>query len=145
MKRTLKPVLFFSLIMMAASALYSCSKPKEAKVVVSEHEFAIRKLNDYAYTIDARGKVKNIGEVDVKKVVVTAYCRDCSNGFAQGKWLVTERERAPEEMEMINYLVAGGEAEFSFTDVAVIYNVPETPKEMPKQMEVVIQSFEVVD
>ncbi len=144
MKPTLKPVLFLLMLTIAASAFYSCAKPKEAEVIVSEHEFVIRKLSNHAYTIDARGKVKNVGEVDVKKVVVTAYCRDCSNGFAQGKWLVSERERAPEEREMINYLVAGGEAEFSFTDVAVIYNVPETPKEMPKEMEVVIESFEVV-
>ncbi len=145
MKSCLKPVLFLSIIMIASSALLSCSKPKEAKVIVSENEFSIRKLNDYAYTIDARGKVKNVGEVDVKRVVVTAYCRDCSKGLEQGNWLVAERERASEEKDMINYLVVGGEAEFSFTDVAIMYNTPKPPKEMPKEMEVVVESFEAVD
>jgi hypothetical protein len=124
-----------------------CSKPKEAKVIVKEHEFAIRQIRPHAYTIDAKGKVKNIGGVDVKRVVLTGYCRSCSDGLAPGRWTVSpDRERVDNEKDMINYLVAGGEADFNFSDVAVMYPTDnEVPKELPEQLEIVIDSFEVVD
>ncbi len=134
-------VLSFSLIFITLG----CSKPKEAKIELSSHEFYIKKISDNSYSVYARGKIKNTGEVDVKKVVVTAYCRSCSNELIPGKWTVSERERAPVEMDVINYLVAGGEADFNFADVAVIYNtVPEQPEKMPDNMEVVIQSYDIV-
>jgi hypothetical protein len=124
----------------------SCEKPKEAKLVVSESEFVLNKLSEFSYCIDAKGKIKNIGEVDVKKVLVTGYCNSCFNGLNPGKWTISERERAPEEVDLINYICVGGEAEFSFSDVAVIYNtVPEPPKEIPEKLGISIVSFEVVD
>jgi hypothetical protein len=142
-------IFFLCILFISGSVLFSCSKPKEGKVIVSEQEFAVRKLSKYAYTIDAKGKVKNVGEVDVKKIVVTGTCKTCATGLAPGKWTIvesSERERSPEEQDMINYLVVGCEDEFSFTDVAVIYNtVPEEPDEMPEDLEVVVVSFEIVD
>ena len=143
-------IVFFCILFVSGSLLFSCSKPepKEAKLIVSEQNFTVRKLSEYAYTIDAMGKVKNVGEVDVKKVVVTGGCKSCATGLAPGKWTIveaSERERAPEEQDMINYLVPGGEEEFSFTDVAVIYNtVPEEP-EMPEDLKAFVVSFETVE
>lgn len=142
-------IFFLCILLISGSILFSCGKPKEAKVIVTEQEFSIRKLSSFAYTIDAKGKIKNVGEVDVKRIVVTGQCKDCATGMAPGKWTIveeSERERAAEEKDMINYLVVGGEDEFSFTDIAVIYNtVPEEPEGMPLLMEVVVVSFEVVD
>ncbi len=130
-----------------ALALNSCSKPKEGKVIVKEQDFSIRQISPNAYTIDAKGRIKNIGDVDVKKVVVTGRCRSCSDGLAPGRWVVSpDRERTDSEKDMINYLVVGGEAEFKFTDVAINYPTDhEAPKELPEQLEVVIDSFEVAD
>ena len=124
----------------------SCEKPKEAKLEVTESEFFINKLSDYAYSVDARGKVRNAGITDVKRVVVTGYCKSCFKGMSPGHWTISERERAPEEIDVIHYLSAGAEEEFSFKDVAVMYNnVPEMPAEMPEQLDISIESYEVVD
>jgi hypothetical protein len=146
MKFYIRFFFYLCMILVLGTVLISCSKPKEGKVVVSEHEFTVRKLSPYAYTIDAKGKVKNVGEVDVKKVIVTGQCKSCSNGLAPGRWTIADdRERTAEEKCIINYLVSGGEAEFSFTDVAVMYNtIPEEPKVMPEQLEVDIISFDTV-
>ncbi len=146
MKTFKHSIMFVGCLALAMSVILACNKPKEPKVIVSEHEFVMRKLSNNAYTIDAKGKVKNVGDVDVKKVVVTGYCRSCFTGLAPGRWSATERERAPEEKCTINFIPAGGEADFNFTDVAVIYTIDaKEPKEKPEQMEVVIESFEVMD
>ena len=128
------------------SVLTSCEKPKEAKLVVSESEFKINQLSPFSYSINARGKIKNIGKADVKKVLVTGHCKDCFNGLKPGLWTIAERERTPEEVDEIKYIPVGSETEFSFKDVAVMYNtVPEMPKEMPQNMEISIVSFEAVN
>jgi hypothetical protein len=138
---------YLCMMLILGLVLTSCSRPKEGKVEVGEHEFAVRKLSPFAYTIDAKGKIKNVGGADVKKIIVTGKCRSCTNGLAPGRWTIADdRDRTAEEKCMINYLVAGGEAEFSFTDVAVMYNtIPDDPKGMPDQMEIVIVSFETVN
>lgn len=141
-----RPVLFLCFLLIMTSGLFSCSKPKEGKVAVVAQNFAIRQLTTHRYTIDATGKIKNTGDVDLKKVVVTAYCKDCYKGLAPGKWTVSERERTPEEKDVIDYLPAGREARFKFTDVAIIYTMePGMPNEIPKNMQAVIQSFKVAD
>jgi hypothetical protein len=139
------PVAFAGCLLFAMTVMLDCSKQKEAKVVISDHEFSMRQLSKSAYTIDAKGKVKNMGEVDVKKVVVTGYCKSCFTGLSPGRWSASERERAPNEKCMINFIPAGGEADFYFTDVAVIYTTDsEAPKEMPEKMDVVVESFETL-
>lgn len=139
-------IFFVICILLFALTYTACSKPKNAKIEVSEHEFSIKKISDYSYSINVQGKIRNIGETDVKKIVVTGFCRTCSNGLSPGKWTISERERAANEMDIINYLVVGGEADFHFEDLAVMYNtVPKQPETMPDNMEVVIQSFEIVD
>jgi hypothetical protein len=134
------------LSLVLGSVLVSCEKPKEAKLVVSESKFMIDQVSKFSYSINAKGKIKNIGKSDVKNVLVTGYCKSCFNGLKPGLWTIAERERTQEEVAVINYIPSGGEAEFSFIDVAVMYNtVPEKPKEMPKNLEVGIVSFEIVD
>ena len=138
--------LYLCLYIIVGAVLVSCQKPKEAKLVVSESEFFLHQLSESAYSVHARGKIKNIGEVDVKKVLVTGFCESCCNGLNPGKWAISERERAPEEVDMINYICVGGEAEFSFCDVAVMYNtVPEPPENIPEKLGITIVSYDVVE
>ena len=140
-------ILYIAFLVMGSSILFACSKPKEGKVVVTEQEFVIRQDSPNAYVMDAKGKVKNVGEVDVKNVVVTGYCRSCGQTLAPGRWMVSDDiEKTPDQKSVINYIPVGQEKTFSFRGVAFIYNtVAEEPKEKPEKMEVVIESFETVE
>jgi len=138
-------LIYISLLILAVLILFSCSKPKEGKVVVTEQAFSIRKDSPSAYVIDAKGKIKNVGKVDVKNVVVTGSCPSCGEALAPGRWMGPGQEKTPDQKAVINYIPAGQEAEFSLRGVAFIYNtVPEEPKEKPEKMEVVVESFETV-
>ena len=59
---------------------------------VTAQEFVLRADTDHSYVIDAKGKIKNTGEVDVKNIVVTSVCKSCSEIFAVGKWFITGSE-----------------------------------------------------
>ena len=106
----------------------------------------VRQDSESAYVIDARGKVKNVGEVDVKSIIVTGFCRSCGLLINPGNWFVSDIEKTPEQKDIISYLPVGAEEDFSFKGVAFIYNiVPEMPETVPETMEVVIESFETVN
>ncbi len=124
--------------------LFSCSeKKKEGKVIVTESKFALRQDSEKAYVIDATGKVKNVGDVDVKNVVVTGFCRSCIEMIKPGYWFVSGANKTPEQKYTIPYLAVGEEKEFNFKEVAFMYNtVSEKPKSMPDKLEAVVESFE---
>lgn len=137
-------IIFF--LMAVIFCMQSCKEKKEGKVTVTESEFIVRQDSDNAYVIDARGKVKNVGEVDVKNLVVTGFCRSCGELINPGNWFISEIDKTPEQKDTINYLPVGGEEVFSFKGVAFIYNmVPEMPEFVPEKMEVIIESFETVE
>ena len=96
--------------------------------------------------IDAKGKIKNVGEYDVKQVKVTANCLSCIEEIILGKWFVSsDIEKTDAQRDTISYIAAGDEEGFELKDVAFIYNtVPESPDHMPEDFEVVIESFETV-
>jgi len=126
----------------------SCSEKKEGKVIVTEQEFSIRKDAEYNWVIDARGKVQNVGEVDVKKIVVTGYCHSCSEIWSAGIWLVSnDVDKLPEQKDVISYLATGEEKEFSFRDVAFFFRPggPGPEGMMPEHLEVVVESFEAIE
>jgi hypothetical protein len=133
-------------VLAACLWIVSCGEKKEGKVIVIEQEFVLRQDSDKAYVMDARGKVKNVGEADVKNVVVTGYCRSCGELINPGNWFVSDIEKTPDQKDTISYLPVNAEEEFSFNGVAFIYNtVPEEPATIPEKMEVVVESFETVD
>lgn len=137
--------IFLFLLVMCAM-LVSCEKKKvEGKLEVSEQEFSIRQDSEFAYVVDVWGKIKNVGTVDVKKVVVTGNCRSCGNALVAGAWMISpDIEKTSEQKAIINYIAPGLEENFSFRGVAFMYNrVPEKP-ELPEGLEVVITSFESV-
>ncbi|MCU0597736.1 MAG: hypothetical protein MUE70_00580 [Desulfobacterales bacterium] len=146
MKNFGRRVTLTAILMMAVLIFFSCSKPKEGKVVVTEQEFLIRQDNPNAYVVDAKGKVRNVGEVDVKNVVVTGSCPSCIDAIIPGKWMGAGKDKTQDQKDVISFIPVGQEEEFTFRGVAFIYNtVAEEPKEKPEKMEVVIESFEVVD
>ena len=126
--------------------LFSCEKKKEGKVIVTEKQFVIRQDTDHSYVLDASGKVKNVGDVDVKKVVVTGYCRSCGDLMQSDRWFISNTGKTQDQQDVISYLAAGVEEEFHFREVAFCYGqVGIKRPEMPDQLEIVIESFETVN
>jgi len=140
-------VIIVCLLLTVGFGIMSCSEKKsKGQVIITESEFVIRQDNEKAFVIDAKGKVKNVGTVDVKQLVITGYCRSCGELINPGNWFVSEYEKTPDQKDTISYLAVGAEEEFSFRGVAFIYNmVAEIPETTPENMEIVIESFEVVE
>jgi hypothetical protein len=135
----------FIILIMLSLTIIACEEKKEGKVIVTESEFVMRPDSEKAYVIDAIGKVKNVGEVDVKKIVVTGFCRSCIEMIKPGYWFVSGAEKTSEQKDIISYLAVGAEETFSFKEVAFMYNmVSEKPELMPEKLEVVVESFETV-
>ncbi len=136
-------------LLIFALGLIACEKTKEAKqgkIIVTEKEFAVQQDSEYTWSLNATGKIKNVGEVDVKKVVVTGYCRSCSERMISGEWYITNVEKIAEQKDIISYLAAGDESEFRFKGIAYAYIQPGIElKKMPDNLEVIIESFEVVE
>jgi len=133
-------------LLIVAFCLFACEKPKEGKVIVTEKEFISQQDSEFTWSLDAAGKIKNIGEVDVKKVVVTGYCRSCSERMITGNWYITDVDKIPEQKDVISYLAVGDEREFRFKGVAYAYIQPGMNLEnIPEKLEIVIESFEVAD
>jgi hypothetical protein len=146
MRNSSRFIVPMTIFIIAFSMLFSCGKPKEGKIEVTEQTFSIRKDSPNAYVMDAKGKVRNVGEVDVKNVVVTGSCPSCDEALAPGRWMGPGQDKTPDQKCVINYIPAGQEQEFSFKGVAFIYNlVPEEPQKKPEIMKVVVESFEVVE
>ena len=135
------------LVALSLVCMVSCDQKKETgKVIVTEQEFSIRHDGEFNWVIDARGKVKNVGQVDVKKVVITGYCRSCGEAIYAGVWYVSDYEKMPEQKEVISYLPVGTEEEFSFREVAFYFNQSgQAPEGLPEKLEIVVESFETVD
>ncbi len=139
-------VIIVCFLMVVCIGLLSCSEKKEGKIIITESEFVVRQDNEKAFVIDGKGKVKNVGDVDVKQLVVTGYCRSCGELINPGNWFVSDIEKTPEQKDTISYLAVGAEEEFSFRGVAFIYNmVAEMPETIPENLEIVVESFVVVE
>ena len=147
MKRYCRRFTVLCAVLCLSVCMVSCEKKKqEGKVVVSAQEFVLRQDKENSYIIDAKGKIKNVGEVDLKNVVVTGECRSCSEIWAIGIWTISGTEKWPYQKDTISYLPAGKEAEFQFKSVADFASRPgEPPPAKPEKLEVVVESFETVD
>jgi hypothetical protein len=144
-----RPVVILLFCLFVITGLVSCTEKKEGKVIVIEQEFSVRQDAEYNWVIDAKGKIRNVGDVDVKKVVVTGYCRSCGEILTAGRWFINDIEfipKTPEQKDVISYLSAGDEEEFSFREVAFYFHQSgQSPGEtLPDSLEVIIESFETV-
>jgi len=123
--------------------LSACGREQQGRVVISEEEFVVRQDTDHSWVIDARGKMKNVGEVDVKNVVVTGYCKSCGEVLVNGRWFVSDYEKTPGQKDTINYLPVGAEKSFSFRGVAFLVDQSgRQPRQSPEKMVVEVISFE---
>lgn len=145
MKSHIRSVAVILCGLLLVCGLSACKKPPEGKVVVTEAEFFIRQDSPNTWNVDARGKVRNVGDVDVRRVVVTGNCRSCGEMLVSGAWFINDLEKRPEQKAVINYLAAGAEEKFSFREVAFLFDQSEiAPTDMPDKLEIEIMSFEVV-
>lgn len=139
-------LLVFFCVLFVVFCSSSCEKKKEGKVIITEQEFVLRQDTDHSFVVDARGKVKNVGDVDVKKVVVTGYCRSCGEVILPDRWFVSNTEKTTDQQDIISYVAAGVEEEVNFREVAFYYGqVGIERPEMPEHLEFVIESFETVN
>jgi hypothetical protein len=151
MKSNIRLISITLLLSLVCVCLFACEKKKEGKVEVTAQEFVLRPDTDHSYVIDAKGKIKNTGEVDVKNVIVTSVCRSCSEIFSVGIWFITGSEgsqKNPEQKDTITYLPAGKEAEFNFQEAAYMMVLPAgspPTSSMPDKIEVTIVSFETAE
>lgn len=145
--RTFTRLSIFGLsLLMASLMIVSCGEKKQGKVIVTEEEFNIRQDTEHSWVVDAKGKVKNVGSADVKKVVVTGFCKSCGEVLVNGKWFVSDYEKTPEQKDTISYLAAGDEEEFSFRGVAFLMDQSgKEPQAIPEDLEVDVVSFETVE
>ncbi len=145
MKSHIRSVVMVLCGLLLVCGLSACKKPPEGKVVIKEPEFFIRQDAPHSWSIDARGKVQNVGDVDVRRIVVTGYCRSCGEMLVNGAWFISDLEKTADQKAVINYLAAGAEEEFTFREVAFLMDQTGTnPSGMPENLEIKIVSFEVV-
>jgi len=138
----------FIIVIMICLFTIACEKEmKKGKVAVIDQEFVIRQDSEFAYVIDGKGTIKNVGEVDVKNIVVSGSCSSCGDTLTAGAWMISpDIDKTKEQKDIINYLSPGSEETFSFKGVAYMYNkVPEVPENIPEDLEVKIISFESMD
>jgi len=140
-------LVIFIFLVIASLFMVSCGEKKQGKVTVTEHEFEIIKDSELGYSLNVKGKIKNTGEVDVKKVVVTGYCKSCGEIFTSGNWFVSDLEKTLDQQAMVNFLAPGEEVDFSFKGVAFYYIHAggEAPEVIPDKINIVIESFETVN
>ena len=80
-------------------------------------------------------------------MVVTGYCRSCGDILSAGIWFRSNVEKTSDQKDIISYLTAGNEEEFDFREVAFYFQPggPGPEGKMPDNLEIVIESFEVVE
>jgi hypothetical protein len=133
-------------VLIVLSVIGCAKEQKQAKLEISDQEFILRQDTDHSFVIDAKGSVKNVGEVDVKNVVVTGYCRSCGEVLVNGKWFISDYEKTPDQKDVISYLAAGDKEAFKFKGVAFFMDQSGSePQKMPEEMELVIESYETVE
>lgn len=118
--------------------------PPEPELLITNESFSIAMATDRQYAVKATGTVRNVGDVDVRNLVITGGCPSCSTTYRHGQWYLSEREKADEETAVIRYLGAGEQADFEIIGVAYYpTGGDESPDEMPDEMEVYVMSYEV--
>jgi hypothetical protein len=136
-----KKMIAFLLILMVVG----CSKsPIVGKVVITEQEFSIQK-DGTVWIVNAKGKVKNIGSVPVKNIMITGFCRSCDEVLTAGVWYKSVYEKEPHQIGSVNYLPAGAEEKFNFKEIAYFFNQDGSkPSNMPEKLELEIVSFQSI-
>lgn len=130
--------------------LFACNNAEKketiGRTIISDVEYNIRQTHENSYVLDARGKIRNVGEVDLKNVVITGYCKSCILEFTSQHWFTSDCDKTENQKDAISYLPVGAEEEFSFEEIAFYFTHVQTPPEkMPEEIEVVVESFDPVE
>ena len=134
------------LIILSLLCFLGCEKKEVGKIIITEKNFSLRQDGKNSCSLDVKGKIKNVGEPDLKQRVVTGYCRSCGEIVHQGNWFVNDLEKTPIQKDTIAYLAEGSEEDFSFKEVAYYWaKAGEEPENVPEEIEIVIESFKTVD
>lgn len=168
MKNYSRLIIISCSLLVCAFCITACDKtPKvEGKLEVSEREYILSQFSDNGWSIDAKGKIKNIGEVDVKRVVVTGVCKSCIEVWTPMKWFTysqnddivsseqkdvvetighgEEDDTMFDQKDIISYISAGNEESFSFKEFAYFYTQsPDQKPELPpeEELDIIIESF----
>ncbi len=137
----------FLLLLGIGLCVSGCSKEKkEAELKITDENFVIRQDTNHSFVVDASGTIQNVGPNDVKNVVVTGYCRSCGEVLVNGKWFISDVEKTSKQKDRISYLAVGDEEDFAFKGVAFYMDQSgNKPEELPKEMEIVVKSYNVVE
>ncbi len=155
-------------LLVCAFCFSACEKKPtvEGKLIVSESEFILSQFSDNGWSIDAKGKIKNVGAVNVKRVVVTGACKSCIEVWTPEKWFTYSQnddiesseqkdvvenigealadDSSFDQKDIISYISVGNEESFSFKEFAYFYTQsPNQKPELPPEedLEIIIESF----
>lgn len=147
-------LLVFISIVIVGVFLVSCGKKESEQfdpksLVISKVQYSIRQTHSNygnSYVLDAKGKIKNTGKLDVKNVTVTGICKSCVLEFTSQKWFTSDCEKTENQKDIISYLAAGAETDFAFEEVGFYFTHSKTPPEnQPESIEIVVTSVEPVE
>jgi len=135
----------FMLMAVGMFSLTGCGgDPPEPQLLIANESFSIAMATERQYSVKATGTVRNVGDVDVRDLVVTGGCPSCSPTYRPGQWYLSEREKTDEEKAVIRYLGAGEQVDFEILGVAYFpTGGGEGPDELPDEMEIYVMSYEV--
>ena len=134
MKR--KPLWILPVLAISLLAILPGTYAVDSKVIMVEQKIITKKEGANTFIIIAEGKVKNTGKKDVKNLIITAECIECSNG--RSKWRTLQPEYR------IDYLASGDKESFEF-DIAVWRSIQKSifPPD-PAGLRLKITSFEKI-
>jgi hypothetical protein len=137
-----KIIVIFVFVLMVS---VSCSEPPiEGKVEIIEQEFSLEK-DGTVWIINAKGTVKNVGEVDVKRVVVSGFCESCGDILTAGVWYRSVYEKEPHQKDIIGYIAKGAKEEFNFSEIAYYFDHNGSkPDFLPEDFGCKVLSFESI-
>lgn len=169
MKTFLRWVLSSCCLSILILCALSCGEKKQGKLEITDKKYQLSQFSDNGWSLDASGKIRNIGEVDVKRVVVTGVCKSCIEVWVPEKWftysqdddIVRSEQKEVEKVignaeieassfdqkAVVGYLAVGEEQPFAFKEFAYFYtqskdSTPAMPSEA--DLDIIIESFESV-
>lgn len=144
MRINMQLVKAISYVLFPLICLTGCQKElKKGNVVIENYKYVVKQVSKHLFEVGAEGTVKNVGNCDVKSVVVTSFCRSCQKKMIEGQWFDSDVPKTPDQEAIISYLSPGAEASFRFESIADMLTSVE-PSELPEKMDIRIVSFDTV-
>jgi hypothetical protein len=116
-----------------------------AELDISNIEYSIVEESKRVYSVKANGTIRNVGNVDLRDVVVTGNCSSCVPAFRQQTWYLTKvDQKTDDQKDLIRFLGKGERANFEFKGLAYFGTVGgDIPTVLPDGLEVSVLSYEI--